>query len=87
LQNLRKSAIYQELTERKGIVDQVISSTPLISEAERDRRRAAIAYGRGSVRLEGFVVSPEAEALNQRYIDGELTREELTQAILKLHRA
>ncbi|MDD2794645.1 antitoxin VbhA family protein [Acidocella sp.] len=68
-------------------MDQVVSSKPLISEAERDRRRAAINYGRGSVRLEGFVVSPEAEALNQRYIDGELTREELTQAILRLHRA
>jgi len=28
-----------------------------ISEAEKARRRAAIAYARGSVRLEGFVVS------------------------------
>jgi hypothetical protein len=60
---------------------------PRISDEERARRKAAIEYGRGSVRLEGFTLSPEAEALNQRYIDGELTREELTQAILALHRA
>ena len=58
-----------------------------ITDAERARRQEAICYGRGSVRLEGFVVSPEAEALNQRYIDGELTREQLTQAILDPHRA
>ena len=39
-------------------------------------------YGRGSVRLEGFVVSDFAEALNRRYIDGEITRAEFTAAIL-----
>jgi len=53
-----------------------------ISAEERARRKAAIDYARGSVRLEGFIVSPFAEDLNRRYIDGEISREELTAAIL-----
>jgi Antitoxin VbhA len=53
-----------------------------ISPHERARRKAAVDYARGSVRLEGFVVSPFAEDLNRRYIDGEITRQELTAAIL-----
>jgi len=56
-----------------------------ISAEERARRKAAIDYARGSVRLEGFVVSPFAEDMNQRYIDGEITRKELTAAILAHH--
>jgi hypothetical protein len=56
-----------------------------ISAEERARRKAAIDYGRGSVRLEGFVVSEFAEQMNRRYIDGEITREELTAAILAHH--
>lgn len=53
-----------------------------ISAEERARRKAAVDYARGSVRLEGFVVSPFAEEMNRRYIDGEITRQELTAAIL-----
>ena len=53
-----------------------------ITPEERARRKAAVDYGRGSVRLEGFVVSDFAEALNRRYIDGEITRAEFTAAIL-----
>jgi Antitoxin VbhA len=45
-------------------------------------RKAAVDYARGSVRLEGFVVSPFAEDLNRRYIDGEITRKEMTAALL-----
>jgi hypothetical protein len=52
---------------------------------ERARRKAAIDYARGSVRLEGFVVSDFTEELNRRYIDGEITREELTAAIRNRH--
>ena len=62
----------------------VTASRGGISEAEKARRRAAIDYARGSVRLEGFVVSDFAESLNQRFINGEITRVELT-AALKLH--
>ena len=53
-----------------------------ISAEERARRKAAVDYGRGSVRLEGFVVPAFAEEMNRRYIDGELTSEELTAALL-----
>ncbi len=48
-----------------------------ISAEERVRRKAAIDYARGSVRLEGFIVSPFAEDLYRRYIDGELTLKEV----------
>jgi hypothetical protein len=53
-----------------------------IDEAERARRKAAVDYARGSVRLEGFELDPEVEELNRRYVAGELTSEELTRAIL-----
>ncbi len=55
-----------------------------ITPGERVRRQAAIAYGRGSVRLEGFVLSAEGENINRRYIDGELSMEELIDAIKAL---
>ncbi len=45
------------------------------------RRKAAIDYARGSVRLEGFVVSASVEELNRRYIDGEMTSAEHSAAI------
>jgi hypothetical protein len=58
---------------------------PRITAEERARRKAAIDYARGSVRLEGFIVSDFAEELNRRYIDGEMTRAELTAAIRNRH--
>jgi hypothetical protein len=57
-----------------------------ISEEERQRRIEATNSARGSVRLEGFIVDDEVEALTARYIDGELTTEEHTAAILKLYK-
>jgi hypothetical protein len=39
-----------------------------IDEAERARRKASIDYARGSVRFEGFVLSPEVEEINRRFI-------------------
>ncbi len=56
-----------------------------ITAEERARRQAAIDYGRGSVRLEGFAVSAAAEALNRRYIDGEMTSAEHSAAIRAHH--
>ncbi|HEV7911274.1 MAG TPA: antitoxin VbhA family protein [Methylocella sp.] len=53
-----------------------------ISAEEMERRKAAVDYSRGSVRLEGFIVSPFAEELNRRYIDGEITRKEKTALLL-----
>lgn len=54
---------------------------PQISEEERARRKASIDNARASVRLEGFILSPEVEQLGQQFIDGELTRGELVEAV------
>jgi hypothetical protein len=53
-----------------------------ISSEERARRKAAVDYARGSVRLEGFVVPPFEEEIYSRFIEGEITREELSARIL-----
>ena len=58
------------------------SAKAKISPEERARRQEAVDYARGSARLEGFIVSPEVEEMNRRYIDGEMTSQELTAAIL-----
>jgi hypothetical protein len=54
---------------------------PQITDEERERRRASVAAARGSVRLEGFVLSDVVERISQRYIDGELTGDEHVAAI------
>ncbi len=64
---------------------QPVRAKAKISAEERARRQAAINYARGSSRLEGFVVSHEFEQLNQRYVDGEISRAELTAAVLSRH--
>ena len=58
-----------------------MSDEAWISDTERNRRQNAVDYARASVRLEGFVLDPDIEALNARYVNGELTSEELTAAI------
>ena len=55
-----------------------------LTDVEQTQRREAIAFGRRSVRLEGFVVSEAVEALFQQYIDGDLTEDECTQAVLRV---
>ena len=62
-------------------MDHAAQATRTISDDERQRRQKAVDYARGSVRLEGFVLDDDINALNQRYVDGELTSEELTAAI------
>jgi hypothetical protein len=62
-------------------MDDAKPATPPIADAERLRRQKAVEYARGSVRLEGFALDADIEALNQRYVNGELTSEELTAAI------
>ena len=59
--------------------------TALNTEAERAKRKAAIDYARGSVRLEGFVVSDYVEQQNARFVSGEITSNELTKLILAYH--
>ena len=46
--------------------------TTKISIEESVSRKAAIDFARGSVRLEGVVLSPEIEAINQQYVDGHI---------------
>jgi hypothetical protein len=53
-----------------------------VTKDEQARRQAAVDYARGSVRLEGFVVPPFAEKMKARYVAGEITRAELTAALL-----
>lgn len=57
-----------------------------ISAAERAKRLAASNFARGSVRLEGFIVSPECEALQSQYVDGEITAEEVILGLNKLYK-
>lgn len=61
---------------------QLSSAKATISPEERARRQEAVDYAYGSARLEGFVPSSFAQEMNCRYIDGELTSEELTAALL-----
>jgi hypothetical protein len=49
---------------------------PKISEEERVTRKRAVDVARGSVRFEGFVLAPEIELINERYINGEFTSQE-----------
>ena len=64
-----------------GVIPEPHHLQPQLSEPERESRRAAIDYARGSVRLEGFVLSPEVEEVNRRFIAGELTGDEHIAAI------
>jgi len=50
----------------------------LLSQSEREKRKKAIDFARGSCALEGIVLIKEVEELNQQYIDGQLTSEEHT---------
>jgi hypothetical protein len=52
-----------------------------ISAEERARRQAAIDFARGSVRLEGYILDADIEAINRRFIDGEITGDEHIEAI------
>lgn len=42
-----------------------------------ERRRQAIEFGRRSVRLEGFVLDPAGVEIQERYICGEITADEM----------
>ena len=59
---------------------------PSINDEERARRQANIDFARGNVRFEGFVLSPEVEEINRRFIDGELSGEEHVAAVLQAAR-
>ena len=56
-----------------------------IDVKERGRRKAADAYARASLRLEGMTPSAFSDEMTRRYNDGEITRAELTAAIRARH--
>lgn len=61
-------------------MDQFVPGKPRTSEAERARRQEAVDYARAIVRLEGLVLTPAVEALNRRYVAGEITSAEHSEA-------
>ena len=65
---------------RENTLDASVTTT---AAAERARRQKAVDSARRSIRLEGFELDAETEALNQRYIDGEMTSLEHSAAIRK----
>ena len=65
-------------------MDDVSLPVKTLSAKEKAFREAQVAYGRGTVRLEGFTLSEEFEALNRRYIAGEITFEEHGAAAARL---
>lgn len=66
-------------------MDETTPTTQVISLEEKAFREALVAYGRGTVRLEGLEPGEEFEALNSRYIAGEITFEERGAAVARLH--
>jgi len=54
---------------------------------ERERRASAVRNSLGSLAIEGLDPGPEARAIFQRYVDGELTLDEAGAAVLALPRA
>lgn len=58
------------------------NARPAISEAERTQRAREVNFARGSVRYEGGILPADVEALNARYVAGEIDSDELTAAIL-----
>lgn len=56
----------------------------VISAEEKARRKRGIDEARASVRLEGYIIGPEQEALAERFIAGEMTSKEFTAAGIAL---
>lgn len=52
----------------------------VLPDLEREQRAKEVAHGTASVRLEGLEPSDDAKALLQRYVDGELSSEDLDRA-------
>ena len=59
----------------------MIPAKPPITDEERRARRSGTDAARGSVFLSGFTLSPEAEAITERYVAGELDPYEFIAAI------
>jgi hypothetical protein len=55
-----------------------------ITPEEKAKRARAVAFATANVRLEGFTIGPEAQAINDRYINGEISSAEQQELILAL---
>jgi Antitoxin VbhA len=55
-----------------------------ITPEEKAKRARAVAFGVANVRLEGFTIGPEAQAINDRYINGEISSAEQQELIFAL---
>lgn len=53
-----------------------------INAEEKRRRQGIIDFARGSCRFEGIHLDEHIEAINQRYINGEIEMKEHTQLVL-----
>jgi len=63
-----------------------MSTIPLrITEQERAEREASVAQSLATVRLEGLEPTDETKALARRYVEGELTLEEMGAEIRALN--
>ncbi len=80
----RHWTVYTDHRKENGMDQPAPTPKPSISDDERRRREKAVAYARGSVRLEGFILDDAAEALFARYVQGEIDRPELDAAVAKL---
>ena len=55
------------------------AARPTLSAAERLKREDAVRFANASVGLEGFQVTPEAEARARRFVNGEIDLAEFLQ--------
>ena len=55
----------------------------MISEAEKEARREAVQYAKSSLELEGIILSKGLLDIADKYIQGELTREEFTKQYIE----
>lgn len=55
------------------------NSIPLIDEQEKQRRFEAARDAEASLRISGFFLSEDTKALMNRWVNGEITDEELVQ--------
>lgn len=65
-------------------VQRQIKARPISAE-EHTARLQSVNFARGSVRYEGFTLSPEVEAINDRYVSGELDSDQHVEAIKALY--
>ena len=54
---------------------------PMISEAEKERRRRILASSEGSLAMEGQKLDAETAELSRRYAEGELTLEQFGELV------